>query len=142
MLLLGAGVVDAFKPVLVPLPLSSTLRRYAFSGGPGRYSSQRGSRPYPSAGSSNQELLSGKNFGKVIKLDPELRKLVGDMPFSDGVKALLTEKGFESMTPIQSQCYESIFAGEDVIARSRTGTGKTFAFGIPLIERVAAKRLV
>jgi hypothetical protein len=88
---------------------------------------------------NNNELQFGKNLGKILTLDPDLRVPVNDMPFSARVKQALIAKGFESMTPIQSQCYESIFQGEDVIARSRTGTGKTFAFGIPLIEKVAEK---
>lgn len=40
------------------------------------------------------------------------------------------------MTPVQSQSYDLVYSGDDVVARSRTGTGKTFAFGIPLIEKI------
>ena len=45
------------------------------------------------------------------------------------------------MTPVQSQSYDYVFDGADVVARSRTGTGKTFAFGLPLIEKLVAAGL-
>jgi ATP-dependent RNA helicase DDX21 len=42
------------------------------------------------------------------------------------------------MTPVQSQSYDLVYSGGDVVARSKTGTGKTFAFGLPLIEKLVA----
>lgn len=51
---------------------------------------------------------------------------------------VLRSKGFEYMTPVQSQSYELVHSGEDLVARSRTGTGKTFAFGLPLIEKIVS----
>ncbi len=44
--------------------------------------------------------------------------------------------GFEEPTPIQEKAIPLAMAGRDVIGRAQTGTGKTAAFGIPLIERV------
>ena len=44
--------------------------------------------------------------------------------------------GFESMTPIQEQAIPVLLEGKDVIGQAQTGTGKTAAFGIPLIQRV------
>ena len=43
------------------------------------------------------------------------------------------------MTPVQSQSYEYVASGVDCVAQSRTGTGKTFAFGLPLIEKLVAQ---
>src|SRR5207245_7021045 len=40
--------------------------------------------------------------------------------------------------PVPAAGFEPIFAGRDVIGRSKTGTGKTAAFGIPLLERIPA----
>jgi ATP-dependent RNA helicase DDX21 len=45
------------------------------------------------------------------------------------------------MTPVQSQSFEYVFGGQDVVARSKTGTGKTFAFGLPLIEKIVQSGL-
>jgi ATP-dependent RNA helicase DeaD len=44
--------------------------------------------------------------------------------------------GFEEATPIQSQAIPLAITGKDVLGQAPTGTGKTVAFGIPLIERV------
>ena len=76
--------------------------------------------------------FSSLRFTKTIKIDPEFQTPLADMPLSDRTKKILSEKGFELMTPIQSQSYDLVYSGDDVVARSRTGTGKTFAFGLPL----------
>lgn len=44
--------------------------------------------------------------------------------------------GFESPTPIQELAIPLLFQGRDVIGQAQTGTGKTAAFGIPMIDRV------
>jgi ATP-dependent RNA helicase DDX21 len=75
-------------------------------------------------------------FKKTIKIDPELKTPIGEMNLLPKTLNVLQQKGFEFMTPVQSQSFEYVFGGEDVVARSRTGTGKTFAFGIPLIEKI------
>ncbi|CAM9605684.1 unnamed protein product, partial [Phaeothamnion confervicola] len=51
--------------------------------------------------------------------------------------ALLAERGITAFTPVQTASYDPILAGRDIIARSRTGTGKTIAFGLPVIQRLA-----
>ena len=79
-------------------------------------------------------------FSKMIKVDPLNTIPVDSMPFSTAIKDTLKGKGFINMTAIQSQSYDIVFAGHDVVARSRTGTGKTFAFGIPLIEKLTTTR--
>ena len=44
--------------------------------------------------------------------------------------------------PIQATAYQPIVAGKDVLARSKTGTGKTLAFILPLLERLKRERVV
>jgi ATP-dependent RNA helicase DeaD len=57
---------------------------------------------------------------------------------SDATLAALKKKGFEEPTPIQMQVIPLLLAGEvDVIGQAQTGTGKTAAFGLPLIEKLA-----
>ena len=48
----------------------------------------------------------------------------------------LEEIGFESLFPIQAQAIMPLLEGKDVIGQARTGTGKTAAFGVPMIERI------
>jgi ATP-dependent RNA helicase DeaD len=53
----------------------------------------------------------------------------------DKTLALLRKKGFEEPTPIQALAIPLLLAeGGDLVARARTGTGKTAAFGLPLVE--------
>ncbi|WP_100405799.1 DEAD/DEAH box helicase [Bacillus solitudinis] len=51
------------------------------------------------------------------------------------VKAV-TKMGFDEATPIQNATIPTALEGKDVIGQAQTGTGKTGAFGIPLIERI------
>lgn len=48
----------------------------------------------------------------------------------------LNDMGFEEPTPIQQQGIPALMRGEDLIGQAQTGTGKTAAFGIPLIQKV------
>jgi ATP-dependent RNA helicase DeaD len=48
----------------------------------------------------------------------------------------LARQGIVTPTPIQARAIPPLLAGRDVIGQSRTGSGKTIAFGLPLVERV------
>ena len=50
----------------------------------------------------------------------------------------IQEMGFEEATPIQSKAIPIVMEGVDVIGQAQTGTGKTAAFGIPLLMKVDA----
>lgn len=52
----------------------------------------------------------------------------------------LARLGYEHPTPIQVQAIPAALTGTDLLARAQTGTGKTAAFGLPMIERLAARR--
>ena len=55
---------------------------------------------------------------------------------SPEVMRALEKKGYELSTPIQAGCIPPMMDWQDVTAKAPTGTGKTFAFGIPIIEHV------
>ncbi len=55
---------------------------------------------------------------------------------SESVIKAITALGFEEPTPIQQQAVPAALAGRDVIGQAQTGTGKTAAFGMPLVEKV------
>nr|WP_294681807.1 DEAD/DEAH box helicase [uncultured Anaerotignum sp.] len=59
-----------------------------------------------------------------------------DMNISNEICHAVLDMGFEEATPIQSQAIPVILDGKDIIGQSQTGTGKTAAFGIPLLERI------
>ena len=57
-----------------------------------------------------------------------------DAQIDERILRALTEIGFENMTPIQEQAIPKLLEGKDIIGQAQTGTGKTAAFGIPMIQ--------
>ena len=55
---------------------------------------------------------------------------------SDGVLATLDELGYEEPTPVQVRAIPVLLQGRDVIGSAATGTGKTAAFALPIVERI------
>ena len=58
------------------------------------------------------------------------------MGLSQEMLRALEKKGYEVSTPIQAGCIPPMMDWQDVTAKAPTGTGKTFAFGIPIIEHI------
>src|SRR5262245_9054402 len=54
--------------------------------------------------------------------------------------APLAQRGYQTPTPIQSHAIPVVLTGCDVLARAQTGTGKTAAFGLPMIDRLVTSR--
>jgi len=69
-----------------------------------------------------------------------LKKNFADFDLSHEMRKAIGEMGFEEATPIQSLAIGPVLAGADIIGQAQTGTGKTAAFGIPIIERIEAAR--
>jgi ATP-dependent RNA helicase RhlE len=57
---------------------------------------------------------------------------------SDAIAFAVAEMGYSEPTPIQAQAIPVILAGQDVIGSAQTGTGKTAAFALPLMNRLGA----
>jgi ATP-dependent RNA helicase DeaD len=66
----------------------------------------------------------------------------GSLALSHKVMAAIQAMGFEEPSPIQAKTIPPIMEGLDVIGQAQTGTGKTAAFGIPIIEKVQDIRQV
>jgi ATP-dependent RNA helicase DeaD len=64
------------------------------------------------------------------------RECFKDLPLSMEVMKGIEELGFNDLFPIQAQAITPLLEGKDVIGQAQTGTGKTAAFGIPMIERL------
>src|SRR3989344_1119306 len=60
-----------------------------------------------------------------------------DFAIDDVIKRNIANKNYVCPTPIQDQAIPAILAGEDIIGMANTGTGKTAAFLIPLINKVS-----
>jgi ATP-dependent RNA helicase RhlE len=65
-----------------------------------------------------------------------------DYRISRELKANLEEMGFSRPTDIQFKCIPNIQNGEDVLAIAQTGTGKTAAFAIPIIDKIQFARKI
>jgi ATP-dependent RNA helicase DeaD len=57
-----------------------------------------------------------------------------DLGLAPAVQQAIDELGFEDPTPIQEQAIPELLGGHDVIGQAQTGTGKTAAFGLPLLQ--------
>src|ERR671921_936239 len=59
-----------------------------------------------------------------------------ELRLSDAVLSALRDLGYESPSPIQEQAIPHLLDGKDVIGQAQTGTGKTAAFGLPMLDFV------
>jgi ATP-dependent RNA helicase DeaD len=62
-----------------------------------------------------------------------------DLGLSDTLLQTLTQIGYETPSPIQAQCIPVLLEGHDLIGMAQTGTGKTAAFALPLMEQIDVK---
>lgn len=69
-----------------------------------------------------------------------MQKLMFKDIISKSLEKAILDMGFEEATPIQSLAIPHIMDGEDVIGQAQTGTGKTAAFGIPILEKINPKQ--
>ncbi len=69
-----------------------------------------------------------------IQRDEEIR--YDQLPLSPETLRALEQKGYVNATPIQGGAIPYLLDWKDVVAKAPTGTGKTFAFGIPILEHI------
>ena len=62
-----------------------------------------------------------------------------DFPISDEVKSALVDMGFKEPMDVQSAVIGPALQGRDLVVQAKTGSGKTAAFGIPIVEKLEAK---
>src|SRR5438128_9290387 len=61
----------------------------------------------------------------------------GALALAEGLATTVTALGYEEPTPIQREAIPVLLAGRDVLGQAATGTGKTAAFALPLLQRIA-----
>ena len=61
---------------------------------------------------------------------------IENVVLNDNIQKALQEMGFTESTQIQQEAIPVILEGKDIIGQSNTGTGKTAAFGIPILEKI------
>src|SRR5688572_11903343 len=62
-----------------------------------------------------------------------------DLDLCSVLKSNLTKQGFVTPTPVQQQAIPPALEGKDVVATAQTGTGKTLAFALPLVQKLASR---
>ena len=90
------------------------------------------------------ERKSTLDFSKLVRKSttvkeaplPEIKHKFIDFKFEKVLENNILKKGYDAPTPIQDQSIPLIMEGKDVIGLANTGTGKTGAFLLPLIEKV------
>lgn len=66
-------------------------------------------------------------------------KLFRDLVLSEPIIRALSDEGYSNPTPVQTAAIPHLMAGRDLLATAQTGTGKTAAFGLPMLELLAKK---
>ena len=74
----------------------------------------------------------------AVVTDYASQRAFSEFPLSPEVLQGIAEKGYTMATRVQASTLEAALAGRDLVVRSKTGTGKTAAFCIPTLERIAA----
>src|SRR3989338_10683669 len=127
---------------------SSIRHGGGFSGGfkrPARPADGPSRRPF--RGGAHESKLIGQVDIFIKKSSPvaeivseQIVQSFSDFQISDYLKVNIQNKGYTIPTPIQSQAIPSILAGRDLIGLANTGTGKTAAFLIPIINKIFRDR--
>ena len=76
------------------------------------------------------------NHVKTEKAAAPVTHAFSDFSLDTALLANIAAKGFPAPTPVQDQAIPAILSGRDIIGTAQTGTGKTAAFLIPLIQKV------
>ncbi|XP_028405033.1 nucleolar RNA helicase 2-like [Dendronephthya gigantea] len=78
---------------------------------------------------------------KASKTQTEIDGKLKKFRISKKTRKELKERGIKYLFPIQAKTFDLIYEGKDVIGKARTGTGKTLAFALPVMERLQENEL-
>ena len=81
-----------------------------------------------------------KKVEENVVVETKIQHIFADFGFLPALNKNLEKRQYEKPTPIQDQSIKSIMSGSDLIGLANTGTGKTAAFLLPLINKVAIDR--
>lgn len=85
-------------------------------------------------------LLTVRRINPIyIAADRRINLRFEELEVNAKILRAVTDMGFEETTPIQSRAIPVVLSGKDVIGQAQTGTGKTAAFGIPMLEKTDPK---
>jgi len=119
-----------------------------FPGGVKKFTRHSGgfnnTRPRFGGGNKNRSRGERIDFSRFIKKAEHMEEKpyvakhsFSDFPFNAQIQKNIERKGFTDPRPIQDQAIPAVLEGKDVFGMANTGTGKTAAFLLPLIEKIA-----
>ncbi len=122
---------------------SNRTTKFSKGGSFGRRKSFGNKRKYNNKKKSGFDIASFIN--RAVVATETVKHFVPDNSFGDfaidnRIKEILNSRGYENPTPIQDKVIPHILKGEDVVGLANTGTGKTAAFLIPLINKLLQNR--
>ncbi|HSO35426.1 MAG TPA: DEAD/DEAH box helicase, partial [Labilithrix sp.] len=87
----------------------------------------------------NQPLPISSDESQVAPPPPPPPPTFDAIPLSADVRKAIDELGYVNPTPVQLAVYEPAIRGKSLVVQARTGTGKTAAFGLPIIDSLIRK---
>lgn len=63
-----------------------------------------------------------------------------ELNLNDNILRAIVEEGYEEPTPIQAEAIPEVIAGRDLLGCAQTGTGKTAAFALPILEKLSSRQ--
>ena len=106
-----------------------------------RSTSSRSSDFYPDKSEKGgftpaEDVVLERLEAQAILVGDVVGKTFSDLGLGDNISRQLTQMGASAPFPIQAATIPEVLAGKDVLGRGKTGSGKTIAFGAPLVERL------
>ena len=77
------------------------------------------------------------DVGSHFFMTPQHKERFDELGVAEKLLAILAKQQLIKPTPIQEQCIPEALEGKDIVGIAQTGTGKTLAFGLPIIQRLA-----
>jgi len=117
----------------------STSGRKRFQGSNPR--SNNNSRTSKKASTLDPSLLVKEADHAMVEKVFHSDRLINELPINTKLKQILATKGYRRPTEIQDRTLETLMQGRDLLGIAQTGTGKTGAFLVPIIEQLLHKRV-
>ncbi len=136
-----AGHDETQKPAPAQEPAAEHLAKRAAAAEPGLTSEQTPPTGLATGGASAAEEAAptageAGEQASAQAIQPSGREAFAALGLGEPALRAVEELGYGAATPIQRQAIPAMLAGRDVVAQAPTGTGKTAAFGLPIVERL------
>lgn len=105
------------------------------------HSNRNNARPAKKASTLDTSLLVKEADHSIVEKVFLSDRLVKELPIDIKLKQALSLKGYERPTEIQDRTLEALLEGRDLLGIAQTGTGKTGAFLIPIVEQLLHQRV-